>query len=1118
MGQQEAGPARAGLFVFGGLGNCSVRFGFVCSGVLQKGLHYYSLQSRESCMHNISILISGSQSLCKRFSLEAGVISSQRAAMPKLFKYESRLIDGIEQFAALFTELEQDRSRFIVRGQLAEDVDEARPILRRLSRTDRSHPNDSPFIDTPAPWVMIDVDKLALPKGMSVREDTLASVEYAIGLLPAEFQDSSVFWQLSGSAGVFDSTHISAHLYYWLDKPIANDVLRQWAKRCDRRLVDPAVFHAVQPHYTASPLFGEGCVDPFPDSRSGLIKKTNASVCLEFRQLAAEPKQARQASQNKLDLNDDRVRGFSNILATLGDHDGGSGFNEPLLRAVASYVSKVGGQEATEQKDWLLDYLRQSIEEANQSSHSADEIRRYKSTAYLEVLLQGAIDKYGNNDQVPAYFDTTPLSIEAAEAKLEQAIDDFAKQAAVFNSSDENMLTMITPQLAIKATAGLGKTSRIIKRLIAASALKHGDVHYFVPTHRLSQELVTDLEAQLDFALPPNVVELLGGDGEGVYKRVRLISGRGQPDATGLTLCWKNDLAQKVAKVGMNVSGTLCKQGSIACEYYEQCGYQRQFIDSDLDVPKDEPVSELLWEVAVMTHDHMFLNTKDRLHKPGLIVVDESFYQRGITEDDVSPSELFQTQAPIARLLHEAILSRETQLLKKIRDRGYSAADLVAEAGEIESGYVESLSVSLDPALPESQQRILLKYAEPVPNATLIHRQLADEMARVGRDESHTVFWDESKEKIVVTSRRELTIPSYIPTVFIDADVQPEILKLFRDGVEHVEIPVERQATVHQFSDLSFSKKALLRESDKSSTLLKQIVAFTSGLAKRGRTLLVCSKAVRLELTKEDSKTLQQDFNLQEVTVTHFGSLRGVNKYEDYDNVVIVGREQPPAIACENQAKALWWDREEALALLPSKSGHKPLESESRGYRLSNGTNRSTKVQVHPDYRVQLVLEQIRESESTQALDRLRLLRDKGGDRRQVFILSSVPLDITVDHLWGWKRLQALLALVEEAGGVLPLNATHMTRKCPANANSIRSAERLAAEFKTASFLVSIYIRDVAVYKVLYRTPQQKRPSEALVFGDITTEEVADTLSVVAKDTVEIIEKAVWNSEKYVSR
>jgi hypothetical protein len=75
---------------------------------------------------------------------------------------------------------------------------------------------------------------------------------------------------MSCSAGVFEDGHVSADLYYWLDKPIANDVLRQWAKGYDRRLVDPAVFNAVQAHYTTAPLFSEGFFDPFPDSRSGL--------------------------------------------------------------------------------------------------------------------------------------------------------------------------------------------------------------------------------------------------------------------------------------------------------------------------------------------------------------------------------------------------------------------------------------------------------------------------------------------------------------------------------------------------------------------------------------------------------------------------------------------------------------------------------------------------------------------------------------------------------------------------------------------------------------------------------------------------------------------------------
>ena len=63
-------------------------------------------------------------------------------------------------------------------------------MRRRHYRNDRSEPNELPFIDVPAPWVMIDIDKLALPDGINLRADTLARVKYAIGLLPAAFEDS----------------------------------------------------------------------------------------------------------------------------------------------------------------------------------------------------------------------------------------------------------------------------------------------------------------------------------------------------------------------------------------------------------------------------------------------------------------------------------------------------------------------------------------------------------------------------------------------------------------------------------------------------------------------------------------------------------------------------------------------------------------------------------------------------------------------------------------------------------------------------------------------------------------------------------------------------------------
>ena len=48
-------------------------------------------------------------------------------------------------------------------------------------------------------------------------------------------------------------------------------------------------------------------------------------------------------------------------------------------------------------------------------------------------------------------------------------------------------------------------------------------------------------------------------------------------------------------------------------------------------------------------------------------------------------------------------------------------------------------------------------------------------------------------------------------------------------------------------------------------------------------------------------------------------------------------------------------------------------------------------------------MEQIREAESAQALDRLRLLRDEG-KQRQVYILSNIPLKVTVEYVRNWKQ------------------------------------------------------------------------------------------------------------------
>ncbi|MDG2115433.1 MAG: hypothetical protein P8J80_02240 [Porticoccaceae bacterium] len=222
-------------------------------------------------------------------------------------------------------------------------------------------------------------------------------------------------------------------------------------------------------------------------------------------------------------------------------------------------------------------------------------------------------------------------------------------------------------------------------------------------------------------------------------------------------------------------------------------------------------------------------------------------------------------------------------------------------------------------------------------------------------------------------------------------------------------------------------------------------------------------------------------------TVVHFNSIRGLNTFSEYENVIIIGREQPSSTDVEANARGIFWDDEEAIKTLTEKSGSRPFSNDSRrGYRLASGDYDSTTVQLHPDHRVQAIMEQIRETESTQAIDRLRLLRPhKDNKQRRVFILSSVPLDITVDHLLSWDALQRSLALMEEADGVLPLNKTHLAERC-SSVGSEATAKVRIADLKRLKVLIQYLIRDANLYSVKYKASgsNAKKPSEAWVFDE----------------------------------
>jgi hypothetical protein len=63
--------------------------------------------------------------------------------------------------------------------------------------------------------------------------------------------------------------------------------------------------------------------------------------------------------------------------------------------------------------------------------------------------------------------------------------------------------------------------------------------------------------------------------------------------------------------------------------------------------------------------------------------------------------------------------------------------------------------------------------------------------------------------------------------------------------------------------------------------------------------LVACTKAVKEAICGDDN-------NYEGASFVNFGNLRGLNDYASFNNVIILGREQPPASGMADQARAMW--------------------------------------------------------------------------------------------------------------------------------------------------------------------------------------------------------------------
>jgi hypothetical protein len=229
-------------------------------------------------------------------------------------------LENLEQFFQLLQELSTDPGAFIIRGMLADWSAVQRQ--HRLSKKEgfvvyrrgvKGHGNAGYFSEWDRKLHMLDLDAVTLPEKLSVVSNPEACVKWAVDhLLPPEFGDANFVYQLSSSAGLTKlDNELNVHLWFITEQSYGNDNLRAWARwwnaKQQRKIIDPALFTTVQPHYTSAPELLDGLVDPLAGRRLGLVYRPERTVRLNMppaEEFTAELKSRQKRATSALNQTD----------------------------------------------------------------------------------------------------------------------------------------------------------------------------------------------------------------------------------------------------------------------------------------------------------------------------------------------------------------------------------------------------------------------------------------------------------------------------------------------------------------------------------------------------------------------------------------------------------------------------------------------------------------------------------------------------------------------------------------------------------------------------------------------------------------------------------------------
>ncbi|NGM20707.1 hypothetical protein G3576_11845 [Roseomonas stagni] len=182
-----------------------------------------------------------------------GIVEAQQRT--RTVNLHTLQLPGLWALATLLEEFEQRPDMCVVRGAIL-DADRAHAVRRLLHRDPKT--GEAPTLrEVPRRWIALDVDSLPVPEGMDPA-DLEANARAILPLLPAPFRVAKLVVQATASHGIKPGARL--RLWGWCNRPVTSAECKAWLAAAP---VDRSLYSAVQPHYTAAPVF-VGWADHLP--------------------------------------------------------------------------------------------------------------------------------------------------------------------------------------------------------------------------------------------------------------------------------------------------------------------------------------------------------------------------------------------------------------------------------------------------------------------------------------------------------------------------------------------------------------------------------------------------------------------------------------------------------------------------------------------------------------------------------------------------------------------------------------------------------------------------------------------------------------------------------------